>query len=162
MKFFDPKRHLPPGWDWENLRAGLLWGHGASLASLFIFVNRYLDSRASLYSHIQQLDGTLVKQLIPGRTVAPFWTLLAGMPLWGMWIFWILMGVQVWRHYSCHTRDSMPIYLMRRLPDKWELHRRCWTVPVLACLVELLVFAVGIGLCWLLWYVATPAGCLPL
>ena len=39
---------------------------------------------------------------------------------------WILL------HYLYHWQGSRSIYLMRRLPDSWELHRRCLTVPLAA------------------------------
>lgn len=162
MRSFDPKRHLPPGWDWEALKEGLLWGHGFSAVSLLFFLGKYFNSVDSLYVHISQPDGTLLRQLYPGRTVEPFFTLLWGMPLLGLWFFLAVMAVQVARHYRYHTRDSMSVYLMRRLPDAMEYHRRCWTVPVLASLAELLLFCLGGALCWLLWYFATPAGHLPL
>lgn len=162
MKLFDPKRHLPPGRDWETLQSGLIWGHGLSLLSLIAFLTRYFDARGNLYALVQQLDGTMLRQLVPGRIITPFWELMTGTPLWGAWIFMILMGFQAFRHYRYHTEGAMPIYLMRRLPDRRELHRRCLTVPVLASILEIVIFAVGIFLCWLLYRFATPAGCLPM
>lgn len=161
MKFFDPKRHLPVGWDWENLRWGLGWGHTASLTSIGFFLNRYIDARASLFRYIQQPNGTLVKELVAGRIIAPFRELMAGMPYLGMWCFLLTMVWQALRHYQYHTRDSMPIYLMRRLPDQWELHRRCLTVPVLSAIANMLLFAAATALCWVLYCTATPAGHLP-
>lgn len=162
MKFFDPKRHLPPGRDWENLRSWLVLGHGASVLTLILFLSRYFDSVDSLYSYVQQLDGTMIRQLIPGRTVAPFWELIKGTPLSGAEIYIFLMFHLAFLNYRCHTVGSMSVYLMRRLPDRWEYHRRCWTVPVLASIVEIVIFAVGVFLCWLLYRFATPAGCLPM
>lgn len=162
MKFFDEKRHLPPGWDWETLRTWLLWGHTLSLLSLFEFVSRYVRSLDSLYAYNQLLNGTMVKELIPGRLVQPFWELMLGRPLWGAWIYLVLMVLQAYRHYHYHTEGSMSVYLMRRLPDRWEYHRRCWAVPVLSAIAELLIFGAAIFLCWLLWRFATPAGHLPL
>ena len=35
MKIFDPKRHLPAGFDWEPTRDGLIWGHILSGLTLF-------------------------------------------------------------------------------------------------------------------------------
>lgn len=161
MKIFDPKRHLPVGWDWENLRNNLLWGHSLTLVSLFAFLAGYFDARESLYSHTQDLTGRLTRELIPGRTITPFRELMGGFPLLVPACFLLAMAVQVWRHYSWHTRDSMAIYTMRRLPDRWELHRRCWTQPLLSSLAELLLFGLLTFLCWLLWRFATPAVCLP-
>lgn len=162
MKFFDEKRHLPPGRDWESLRSCLIWGHGLSLLTLILFLSRYFQSVDSLYSMIQKLDGTLVRQLTPGRTVAPFWELMKGGPLRGAEIYTFLMLHLVHLNYQWHTKGSMSVYLMRRLPDRWERHRRCWAVPVMSTIAELLIFAVGIFLCWLLWRFATPAGHLPM
>lgn len=161
-KPFEAAKKLPAGYDWENLRFGLKMGHGLSFLSLLAFLNRYSNARGALYERVQGLDGRLVTQLVPGRIIIPFPELMAGLPLWGLWLYLAAMLVQVGRHYAWHTRGSMSIYLMKRLPDRWELHRRCWTVPVLAALMELVLFAVMTGLCWLLYRFATPEGCLPI
>lgn len=161
MKIFDHKRQLPPGWDWDNLRSNLLWGHSLSALTMLSFLSRYFRAREDLYAYIQKPNGTVVMELVPSRTISPFLALLQGWPLTGMWIFCIVMALQVWRYYTSFTTGSMAIYTMRRLPDKRELHRRCWTQPLLSMAAELLLFALLAGLCWLLWYFATPAPCRP-
>ncbi len=45
--------------------------------------------------------------------------------LWGFWFALIIPPVQAVQNYQSHYRGSRSIYLMRRLPDRWELHRRC-------------------------------------
>lgn len=162
MKIFDPKRHLPPGWDWENLKANLCWGHVFSAMTMLSFLPDYFRARETLYIFTQQPGGTVIRELVPSRTIAPFLSLLQGWPLTGMWIFSLLMLFQVWRYYQSFSQGAMSIYTMRRLPDRWELHRRCWTQPLLSVLAEALLFAVLTGLCWLLWWFATPAPCRPL
>lgn len=161
MKIFDPKRHLPVGWDWEHLRTNLLWGHCFSTLTMLAFLKRYTDAREALYACTQQPDGTLLWTLVPTRTMVPFSQLMAGLPYLGMGCFLVMMAFQVWRYYARHTQGSMSIYTMRRLPDKWELHRRCWMQPMLSAIAELLLFAALTGLCWLVWRFATPAACLP-
>lgn len=161
MKIFDPRRHLPPGWDWERLRTNLCWGHFFSSLTMLNFLQQYFYYRDWCYLHIQQPDGTVLVEINPNWTMVPFHSLLQGWPLTGMWLFCIGMGFQVWRYYGSFTKDSMSIYTMRRLPDKWELHRRCWTQPLLSALTEVLIFAALAGLCWLLWWFATPAPCRP-
>lgn len=42
-------------------------------------------------------------------------------------------------YYSSHWDGSRSIYLMRRLPRRWELHRRCLTVPLLGIVFFLLL-----------------------
>ena len=162
MKIFDPKRHLPPGWNWENLKANLIWGHFFSGLTMLSFLSRYFDAREALYAYTQHPNGTLLRELVPTRTIAPFHSLLQGWPLTGMWIFCLLMVFQVWRYYASFSTGTMSIYTMRRLPDKWELHRRCWTLPILSAAAEVLLFAALTLLCWLLYRFATPAGHLPL
>ena len=161
MTIFDPKRHLPAGFDWEPTRDGLIWGHILSGLTLFSFVGRYSQALDDLYTHIQGPDGTLIRKLVTTRTIAPFGELIWGTPLLGAWIFLAVMPLLIWRYYQFHTRDSMSVYTMRRLPDRWEYPRRCWTQPVLSAIAELLLFAVLIGLCWLIWRFATPEVCLP-
>lgn len=41
-----------------------------------------------------------------------------------------MLGLALW-HYRSYRRDSMSIYLMRRLPKTGLLHRQCWTLPLL-------------------------------
>lgn len=41
-----------------------------------------------------------------------------------------MLGLALW-HYRSYRRDSMSIYLMRRLPEKSLIHRQCWTLPLL-------------------------------
>lgn len=161
MKIFDPKRHLPLGWDWETLRTNLLWGHGFSTLTMLAFLKRYTDAREVLFSYVEQPDGTLLRQLVPTRTMVPFPQLIAGLPYLGMGCFLVMMAFQVWRYYARHTQGSMSIYTMRRLPDRWELHRRCWTQPILSALAELTLFAALTALCCALWWFATPAVCRP-
>lgn len=160
MKIFDPKRHLPVGWEWDGTQTALLWGHFFSGLTTLSFLRRYFDARDSLYFYKEQ-GGLLVKELVPTRTIAPFPALISGMPLLGLWLFLAVMPLLLWRYYRYHTQGAMSVYTMRRLPDRWEYHRRCWTQPILSAVFELLLFAVLIGLCWLLWRFATPAPCLP-
>ena len=170
MKIFDPKRHLPPGWDWDNLRTNLCWGHFFSALTAFSFLSRYFKAREALYRYVADNGYTFgsysyvsgySKVLDTTQTIPSFRHLLMGTPLAGMWIFLVVIAFQVWRYYASFTNGSMSIYTMRRLPDRWELHRRCWTQPILSALAEFLLFAVLTGLCWLLWYFATPAPCRP-
>ena len=166
MKIFDPQRHLPPGWEWERTLEGLIWGHIASVLPIFAFLKPYGDARAALYDLVERPDSTgryslYVEVLDPSRTIAPFSGLIRGTPLLGLWIFLAVMPLLVWRYYHFHTQGSMAVYTMRRLPDPREYHRRCWMQPLLSAVAELLLFAILIGLCWLLWYFGTPVPCRP-
>ena len=161
MKIFDPKRHLPMGWDWENTRDKLFVWHGLSAMTLIGFLDGYIDARSLLYNLVPGPNGSSIRELVPTRTILPFRDLMVSTPLLGLWIFLAVMPILVWRYYHYHTQDSMAVYTMRRLPDRWEYHRRCWTQPILSAIAELLLYAILVGLCWLLWYFATPVPCRP-
>ena len=63
-------------------------------------------------------------------------------------------------HYSYHYRESKSIYLMRRLSDPWELHRRCLTLPVVGVGLALLVAFVLLMLYFAVYMGVTPEECL--
>ena len=161
MKIFDPKRHLPLGWDWETTKSRLCVGHGLSAMTLIGFLTRYIDARSMLYYYVPGPTGSSIRELDPSRTILPFRDMLSGTTMWGLWCFLAVMPLMVWRYYRFHTQGTMAVYTMRRLPDRWEYHRLCWTQPILSALTELILYAVLLGLCWLLWYFATPAPCRP-
>ena len=53
------------------------------------------------------------------------------------------------------------LYLMRRIPDRWELPRRCAAVPLIGLAAGLLLTAILICLCNLIYFKATPPQCIP-
>ena len=68
----------------------------------------------------------------------------------------ILLGciIAIVTFYLYHRQGSMSIYTMRRLPDRWDLHRRCLTVPLLSALLAIVIAALLMALyyafyCWL-------------
>ena len=161
MMTFDLSRLLPPGWDQEGLKVRLIWGHLLSPVTMLGFLKRYTDARSALYDYQPDATGRYIPVLNPSRTISPFSPLMEGVPYLGMWCFLLVMALQVWRYYGYHTQGAMSVYTMRRLPDRWEFHRRCWAQPILSALAEMLLFAVLTGLCWLIWYFATPTPCRP-
>ena len=68
-----------------------------------------------------------------------------------------LAGLHYSRHYSGGSRS---IYTMRRLPSRWELHRRCLTLPVLTVLACGVITFALIGLYYIIYITKTPEACL--
>lgn len=96
----------------------------------------------------------------PDVEMPPF-SLLLGFSLYGCWVSALAMIPLAGYFWALHTRLSHSIYTMRRLPDPWELARRCFTVPLLAAL-----FFLGLSLVlWLLafavYWIVTPDRFLP-
>ena len=50
----------------------------------------------------------------------------------------VLAGLAAW-NYASFRRGARTDYLMRRLPDRWEYHRRCLAVPLLGIGASILI-----------------------
>ena len=62
--------------------------------------------------------------------------------------------------YFYHRQESRSIYLMRRLPDRWELHRRCLTAPLAGIVFYAAATFTLILITFAIYMWATPAECL--
>lgn len=64
-------------------------------------------------------------------------TQLIGSAFYGFYIIALVsVGWAVW-NYAGHRRGTRADYLMRRLPDRWEYHRRCLTLPLAGIVLSL-------------------------
>ena len=151
------ERQVPPGVDWwtevkwavSGLIVGALW-------SLVAFSYQFSNACRRLYEWV---GGKSI--LVESRTIDPFPELLDQamvVLLLGM----ILTLPLACYHYAYYYLGSRSIYVMRRLPDRWELWRRCLTVPVLLAAVCLLAIELLTFLYFLLFLLLTPNPCLPL
>jgi amino acid transporter len=88
-----------------------------------------------------------------------FYAILGG-ALYGFLILALCMPALILYHYAYHYQGSKNIYLMRRLPNRWELHKRCVTLPLLAALICLLSVLVLLCIYLGIYMTATPRECL--
>ena len=121
MRRPDLARLAPPGF---GLRAELqLFGAGAVLAVLYSarFLLRYQSARRQALTDLERGLTSDMPDLC---------SLMDGVLL-GFAILAACMLLAAAAHYLYHLQGSKSIYLMRRLPDRWELHRRCLALPAL-------------------------------
>lgn len=147
---------MPPGVNAENewrwITAGYILGA--------LFSNQILQR---YFNHYQDLFDIIDNKwyLIDGAKMVPFmWIIREG----GLELFaWIpaAMILLASAHYLYHRYDTMSIYLMRRLPSRWELHRRCWSLPIAASVGSVLVALALVAVYYLIYILVTPAQCLP-
>ena len=154
MKRIDLKRYTPMGYTSSYSGVGIFALIGAVIRTLELPFN-IVAARNDLYP-----NGRLVLGVISGAKMAPYLSLLGGsfslFPL-----FWLMMAVEVYLCYDYHKRISQSIYLMRRLPDEWDLHRRCWGRPLLYTAGSLALVGVILVFWYLMYLLITPHGCLP-
>ncbi len=72
----------------------------------------------------------------------------------------LLSLVPIIIYYQMHWGSSKSIYLMRRIPDRWDLHRRCLTLPILMAVISLLMAVVLFWLYYGIYLLVTPEGAL--
>ena len=63
-------------------------------------------------------------------------------------------------YYMGFHNGSNSHYVMRRLPDKWEYHRRCLALPLMTILASLLLIPLLLGLYYAIYILFTPEQCL--
>ena len=149
-------KNAPPGAEiheqvsryFKQLLIAVLW----SLGCLF----RYSSARNRLF---YTNDG--VNKYLKSEAMMPEFSYVVGNAFLALWILMLILLICILLNYHSFYQGSKSIYLMKRLPDPMELHRRCILLPVLGmagCLVirELLVIAY-----FAVYMLATPEGCLP-
>lgn len=150
----DLERYAPPGVNWRLELKWLAVGLSASaLYSLGFFVT-FFSERNSLYSW----NG--VEKVLCDGAVMPDFAQVLGSSLAGFLIAAFCMAAVLAWHYAYHYQGTKSIYLMRRLPSRWELHRRCLALPLAAALGSLCVDFLLLLLYFGIYMVFTPNLCL--
>ncbi|MDO4482039.1 MAG: hypothetical protein Q4C14_04845 [Bacillota bacterium] len=152
----DLSRYAPPGINIKseiNFFTGLL--SCVSVFSFAYFLNRYLSCRSSLF--VQSLN---TKTVFPGAQIENFRYVL-GTSLYVFAAAAVCMLFLIIIHYSYHYKDSRSIYLMKRLPNPGELHRRCLTLPILAALICLAAGFIALVIYYAIYMNFTPGQCIP-
>lgn len=129
-------------------------GGGAGLAWVW-FLAAYWNFRYNLY-HLK--NG--VRVLKEGNVMPDLIDVMGGCFV-GLWILIGMAAVTIVRHYAAHYREgSRPVYLMRRLPDRWEYHRRCLAIPGAAAAAAAAVMLVSLAAFYGIYMTCTPAECI--
>jgi hypothetical protein len=151
----DWERLAPPGIGEEAEIKWILSGMALSLLYSLRFLLAYFSAREALFEWVGR-----DKLLIPGAMMPDFAQLLDG-SLIGFGILMLCMVPLAVYHYAYHFQGSRSVYLMRRLPRRSELHRRCLALPALAALACALAAAALLLAYFGLYRAATPQVCLP-
>lgn len=120
-----------------------------------IFVLRYFAERQNLYEVVHQ-----VRSLRKGAVMKPIGQLMRRV-FAGFWIYAVFNLAAMVGHYTSFYTESRSIYVMKRLKDKWELHRRCLMLPMLQLCFGFLLVLILMLAYFLLYRFCTPAECLP-
>lgn len=151
-KFLDD--FAPPGIGTDRELGGFITGLVTACLISLNFFGRYSRAKALLY-HVKSSK----RVLIDGAVMTDFSIVLGDSLNSFKFLCLLLLGVVVW-HYLCYYQDSKSIYLMKRLPNRFEIHKRAWTLPLLAMLVTLITAFVVMFLYYEFYMHATPEQCI--
>ena len=146
-------RYAPLGINLSPERRFFVGGIVCSFAYSLQFLIRYGNSHSSLYTWVRN-----ERVLLPNAVMEDFYILL-GSSLLGFAIVALCSLAIIIYHYAYHWQGSKSIYLMKRLPNRLELHRRCLTLPLLAALMSLLVAAILLLAYYGIYVACTPKEC---
>ena len=151
------EKYTPPGISFANQLKLCLIGWSAAIGWSISYLAKYATARANLYEY--SLKGPVIRE---GAVITDFYELLhEGLDSFdGFSMFYIVMIGFLIYHYIYYYQGSKSIYLMRRLPDKWEIHRRSITLPFAMIVIGALT---QMALCMLyygIYLTCTPTECL--
>ena len=157
MAKIDWGRWAPPSQNAQQEVIAFSCGLAACTAVMWLYVlSHYWNARSRLFI---LKNGV---QILREEAEMPVLSLILGS---GFLPLWTLVGAAIctiFAHYAGHYREgSRPVYLMRRLPDRWEYHRRCLAIPGTALLASLVIMALSLWAFWGIYMTFTPAQCLP-
>ena len=151
-------RLFPMGWPWSNEVMGAACAAALSALTAFaLFVYRFGSAVDDLYTYAPV---SWERELIPGAMVPPYPQVLSGAFLFFAATALALALLPI-AHFLFHRQGARSDYLMRRLPQRWELARRCLGGSALLLAGTVLTAAVLFGLFFICYLAFTPAGCLP-
>ena len=142
----------------ELAKEVMIFVSGMTLSFFYslLYLVAYVEERNHLY---EKIGGKLV--LRSGARMPAFEELIEGRMM-GFGIVVLILVCIIVYHYIYHYMDSKLVYLMKRLPSRWELHKRCLTLPIAGIIVTLICSL----LLWFIYYgiylLFTPQQCLPL
>ncbi len=148
------ERHAPPG---VNLSSELTWfAFGCIISTVYSL--GYLVNYTRCRDRLFLWDG--LKKVLDTRAVMPDFVAILGGSLNGFLVLAMCMAVLAVYHYAYHFQGAKSIYLMKRLPNRWEMPRRLVTLPVLgvaACMGISFLLLLGY---FVIYMAFTPSACL--
>lgn len=155
----DLKRYAPPGYPLDR-DLGLFWLSLTSAAAISAFrfilkvdeCSRYVFRKGGVTR--ANYDPTLLRS--PGAKMPNCVEFLPDIFYPYLIVIPVLLLIVLLRYLYFDQGGSKSIYLMRRLPDKWELPRRCLALPLVWAALALVISILVTTLCFTFYILNMP------
>lgn len=147
-------KNAPPGFDTDKEVRMYITGLVLMLVFSLNFFWDYYDAYDALFHWVKE-----EKVLLTGVVMQNFSEIL-GDNLRGFYLYCIVIAVMVLQHYWYYYQGSKSIYVMKRLKNPMEIHRRAWVIPLLGIVVTLLIAFVVMMLYFEFYMIVTPKQCI--
>ena len=149
-------RLAPPGMTLKPIEDSLVGGSIiSSIWSVIIFLIRYCLK----YDNLYYTDFAGVSHLKEGAVMPDFVYIFSDSLMLFNILALAMLGFIIY-FYAYYYRGSKSIYTMRRLPNRWEIHKRSIVLPLLAVITVLAAAFVMVMICFGLYMIFTPDQCL--
>ena len=152
---FDITKYAPPG---MQIRQGITAFFIGYAGVIFISMGFFFNLSQASSSLYEVVGGERI--LIPGRMMDDFVdvldNLLAGFVLIGL----VLIEGIIYQYLYFNGRGSKSLYVMKRLPNRWELHKRCWSLPLAGMILCGITAFVLLLIYFGVYMAVTPSECL--
>jgi len=148
-------RNTPPGFPWGTTLKAVTCAEVLGFLWSLSFFAAYAESYGWLFRTVY--GGK--KILIEDAVMTDFADLLSGRML-GFFAVAVAMIALAGYHYSYHFHGSKSIYVMKRLPHRSELVRRCAALPILIAAVTLAAVLLLTLIYYWFYMAVTPKHCL--
>lgn len=149
------KNNIPPGISAEQEMKGFLVVLALAVGISFLFFLRLWSAYDALFEWTEEEC-----VLRDGAVMADFSVLLGLGTFSGFLLVVWVPPVTAICHYRYYYQDSKSIYLMRRLPNRFELHKRALVLPFLELLLVVITVFLLVVLYYNIYLLVTPAQCL--
>lgn len=150
------RRRMPPGTPITPDAVLYSLMLGGSLIRALFFLAEYYNEYTSLFR--ETLTG---EQVLRDGAMMPAFSVLSDGVLSGFTFTAAVMLLFFCRNLLTFYQGSRSIYLMRRLPDAWELPRRTAVLPLCGAAVAVLTAFLMYGILYAVYMGVTPSPCLP-
>ena len=148
-------RNTPLGFPWDGTIKLTVW----ALLFSFLWSLSFFVAYDNRYDWLFHNYGNGQRILKEGVTMMPFSEIIDGR-MTGFWVVVLVMVALAVSHYSYHQQGSKSIYLMKRLPKKSELWRRCLALPVVLATGSIMIAMVLRVIYFAFYMMKTPDQCL--